>query len=65
MRAATPAFTIEADKPAHDVGPLFFGLITEEINHSFDGAICAELIQNRIFKDDPAAPAHWSAVRHG
>jgi alpha-N-arabinofuranosidase len=44
---------------------MFYGLMTEEINHSYDGGIYAELIQNRIFKDDPKAPAHWSAVQLG
>jgi len=37
--------------------------MTEEINHSYDGGLYAELIQNRIFKDDPNVPAHWSLVR--
>ena len=36
--------------------------MTEEINHSYDGGLYAELIQNRAFLDDPKAPAHWSAV---
>ncbi|HZS55996.1 MAG TPA: alpha-L-arabinofuranosidase C-terminal domain-containing protein [Bryobacteraceae bacterium] len=61
--AAEPVLTIDADKPTHDVSPKFFGLMTEEINHSYDGGIYAELIQNRIFKDDPKAPAHWSVVQ--
>ena len=38
------------------MGPLFYGLMTEEINHSYDGGLYAELIQNRIFQDakDPS-----------
>lgn len=63
--AAEPTLTIEADKPSHDVSPMLSGLMTEEINHSYDGGIYAELIQNRIFKDDPKAPAHWSVVQRG
>jgi alpha-L-arabinofuranosidase len=31
--------------------PHFFGLMTEEINHSYDGGLHAELIQNRTFQD--------------
>src|SRR5262249_15447740 len=38
--------------------------MTEEINHSYDGGLYAELIRNRAFLDDAASPAHWSAV-HG
>lgn len=42
--------------------PMLYGLMTEEINHSYDGGLYAELIQNRIFKDNPDFPAHWSVV---
>jgi alpha-N-arabinofuranosidase len=37
--------------------------MTEEINHSYDGGLYAELIRNRIFMDDVKAPAHWSVVQ--
>lgn len=63
-RAAAPAITIDASTPAGKVSPLLYGLMTEEINHSYDGGLYAELIRNRAFLDDAAAPAHWSAV-HG
>lgn len=32
---------------------MLFGLMTEEINFSYDGGLYGELIQNRIFKDLP------------
>ncbi len=65
--AAKPLPKLELDltKPGAKVSPMLYGLMTEEINHSYDGGIYAELIQNRIFKDDPKAPAHWSVVQHG
>jgi alpha-N-arabinofuranosidase len=63
--AATPTLTIEADKSIHDVSPTLYGLMTEEINHSYDGGLYADLIQNRAFKDDANTPAHWSAVQRG
>ena len=62
-RAAAPAITIDAATPAGKVSPLLYGLMTEEINHSYDGGLYAELIQNRAFLDDPASPAHWTAVQ--
>lgn len=34
--------------------------MTEEINHSCGGGLYAELIRNRIFKDDGKKPAYWS-----
>src|SRR5262249_13537264 len=69
--------TVHVDQPGATVGPMFYGLMTEEINHSYDGGLYAELIQNRIFKDsprgrqgqrrpqppDPANPPHWSVVK--
>ncbi|MBW4889340.1 alpha-N-arabinofuranosidase [Mucilaginibacter sp. HMF5004] len=53
---------IDAAKAKAKVSPTLYGIMTEEINHSYDGGIYAELIQNRIFKDDNKAPAHWSLI---
>jgi alpha-N-arabinofuranosidase len=60
--AANPTFTVDAGQPAGKVSPLLYGLMTEEINHSYDGGLYAELIQNRAFLDSTNAPVHWSAV---
>jgi len=59
---AVPAFTIDASRPAGKVSPRLYGLMTEEINHGYDGGLYAELIQNRAFTDDTNAPVHWSVV---
>lgn len=59
---AAPSFTVNATHPAGDVSPILCGLMTEEINHSYDGGLYAELIQNRAFLDDVEKPAHWSPV---
>ena len=63
-RAAAPTITIDASTPAGKVSPLLYGLMTEEINHAYDGGLYGELIRNRAFLDDAASPAHWSAI-HG
>jgi len=34
----------------------------EDISHSGDGGLYAELIRNRTFKDDPSTPVGWSVV---
>jgi alpha-N-arabinofuranosidase len=60
--AANPTFTIDASHPVGKVSPTLYGLMTEEINHSYDGGLYAELIQNRAFLDDTNAPVHWSVV---
>jgi len=62
-RAAAPTIAIDASSPAGKVSPLLYGLMTEEINHAYDGGLYAELLQNRAFLDDAAAPVHWAPVR--
>ena len=57
------SLAIHVGQPGARVNPMLYGLMTEEISHSYDGGLYGELIQNRAFKDDPNAPAHWSVVR--
>jgi alpha-N-arabinofuranosidase len=59
---AQPTLTIDAGTNAGAVSPTLYGLMTEEINHSYDGGLYAELIRNRSFLD-ARAPAHWSVVQ--
>ncbi len=61
--AAQTTLTIEAGHRLAEVSPRFYGLMTEEINFSYDGGLYAELVRNRAFMDDPEKPAHWSAVQ--
>jgi alpha-N-arabinofuranosidase len=61
----TVKLTLELGKPGLAVSSQLYGLMTEEINHSYDGGLYAELIQNRIFKDNATDPAHWSLVKEG
>ena len=67
LRAAEPAWqlTVQTDKPGARINSGFYGLMTEEINHAYDGGLYAELIQNRVFKDGPQFPVHWSLVQDG
>jgi alpha-N-arabinofuranosidase len=37
--------------------------MTEEINHSYDGGLYAELVRNRAFLDDDRTPIYWSTVQ--
>jgi len=46
--------TVRADRPGVRIDPMFYGLMTEEINFSYDGGLYAELIRNRTFRDDAA-----------
>src|SRR6188508_476790 len=60
--AQTTKLTLDLTKPGANVSPMLYGLMTEEINHSYDGGLYAELIRNRIFKDNPTRPEGWSLV---
>jgi alpha-N-arabinofuranosidase len=70
----TATIDVEVNKPGVKVPPAFYGLMTEEINHSCDGGLFAELIQNRTFQDPPPRgrgrslqdmPVHWSVIGNG
>ncbi|HYJ63099.1 MAG TPA: hypothetical protein VEV62_05110, partial [Parafilimonas sp.] len=61
--AQTPSITLHVDKATATVSPKLYGLMTEEINHSYDGGLYAELIRNRIFKDNKNTPEGWSLVQ--
>ena len=61
--AQTTSLTLDLTKPGATVSPMLYGLMTEEINHSYDGGLYAELIRNRIFKDNKTTPEAWSLVR--
>jgi alpha-N-arabinofuranosidase len=61
----TVRLIVNADQPGAKIDPIFYGLMTEEINFSYDGGLYAELIRNRTFRDDPKDPVHWSAIGAG
>lgn len=57
---------IQVDKPLHKVSPLLYGLMTEEINFSYDGGLYAEMVRNRTFGTrSHAQPVHWYLVEKG
>jgi alpha-N-arabinofuranosidase len=57
---------IQLDKPLHLVSPTLYGLMTEEINYSYDGGLYAELVRNRTFHDYGwSGIAHWNLVSKG
>ncbi|HEY4415640.1 MAG TPA: carbohydrate binding domain-containing protein, partial [Verrucomicrobiae bacterium] len=64
-RADDPVLTIDAGAPVAKSSPILYGLMTEEINHCYDGGLYGELVQNRAFLDDVKKPVHWSVVPGG
>lgn len=62
----TALVTIQLDKPLHAVSPTLYGLMTEEINYSYDGGVYAEMVRNRTFQDhDFSGIAHWDIEHIG
>ncbi len=58
--------SIELDKPLHPVSPMLYGLMTEEINYSYDGGLYAELVRNRTFQDHGfGGLSHWNLDNKG
>ena len=47
---SSSTLTIDTAKPAGNVSPTLYGIMTEEINHSYDGGLYAELVSNRTFQ---------------
>ena len=63
---ATPAkLSIDVARIVSPVSPTLYGLMTEEINHSYDGGLYAEMIQNRAFHSNWEGEPPWDLVRRG
>jgi alpha-L-arabinofuranosidase len=62
----TVTVNIQLAKPAHAVSPTLYGLMTEEINYSYDGGLYAEMVRNRTFQDHGfGGVAHWNIEHFG
>jgi alpha-N-arabinofuranosidase len=66
LAAAPPAhpqpsatLTIHADQQVTPVSPTLYGLMTEEINYSYDGGLYAEMVRNRTFRADWSGVPYW------
>jgi alpha-L-arabinofuranosidase len=65
-QSTTVTLNIQLDKPAHAVSPTLYGLMTEEINYSYDGGLYAEMVRNRTFQDHGfGGVAHWNIEHMG
>src|SRR6185503_3388319 len=57
--------TLHPDQPTTAVSPILYGLMTEEINYSYDGGLYAEMIRNRTFRGDWSGIHSWYLVEDG
>ena len=60
-----PVLTIHVDQPVSSVSPMLYGLMTEEINYSYDGGLYAEMVRNRTFRADWSGLLNWILVEKG
>ena len=65
--ASMPKATLKLDMqaPRAKVSPTLYGLMTEEINFSYDGGLYAEMVRNRTFHDGRNEPAYWYLIQEG
>ena len=67
LAQAPPSVTLTVDAgpaKAHS-SPTLYGLMTEEINFSYDGGLYGELVRNRVPRPGWDGAAHWSLVQRG
>ncbi len=63
--AQNPSLTIHVNQPTAKVSPMLYGLMTEEINFSYDGGLYGELIRDRAVGSGRRPLFHWTQVVHG
>ena len=62
---AAPTLNIDVNRPKAAISPTLYGLMTEEINYSYDGGLYAELVRNRTFRSDWNGILNWFLVEKG
>jgi alpha-N-arabinofuranosidase len=55
---------IQVDKPLHPVSPTLYGMMTEEINYSYDGGLYPEMVKNRTLRDPNWNQQDWLVVQN-
>ncbi len=58
--------TIDATKPVARVSPTLYGIMSEEINYSYDGGLYAEMVSNRTFQSTRGLSLeNWTLIQNG
>ncbi|MGA2175661.1 MAG: alpha-L-arabinofuranosidase C-terminal domain-containing protein [Verrucomicrobiota bacterium] len=61
----SPVLRIDASRVTAKASPTLYGLMTEEINYSYEGGLYGELIRNRSFKASTNEARFWTALGSG
>lgn len=59
------SLTLDLQHPKGQVSPSLYGLMTEEINYSYEGGLYAQLIRTPDFVPGWDQPAHWFLMPRG
>jgi alpha-L-arabinofuranosidase len=62
---AATSLAIDLNHAKSLVSPTLYGLMTEEINYSYDGGLYAELVRNRTFRSDWSGILNWFLLEKG
>src|ERR1700709_909720 len=66
VQAQTAAtLSMDLNQKKSSVSPSLYGLMTEEINYSYDGGLYAELVRNRTFQERGKLPPSWFLYQGG
>jgi alpha-N-arabinofuranosidase len=65
LTAQGPSLSIQADHPTAKVSPMLYGLMTEEINFSYDGGLYGELVRDRVPGRGFGGLSRWQMVARG
>ena len=66
LHGQAPAMlNVELSRPKAAVSPTLYGLMTEEINYSYDGGLYAEQVRNRTFRSDWSGILNWFLIEKG
>src|SRR5512140_2518429 len=65
MHAQPASLDIDVKSSKAPVSRTLYGLMTEEINYSYDGGLYAELVRNRTFRSDWSGILNWYLVEKG
>jgi len=61
----SPSLKVETDVVTAPVSPTLYGLMTEEINYSYDGGLYAEMVRNRTFQHRGKSFNSWLPASRG
>jgi len=65
MLCQAPSLAIQVDHSIAKVSPMLYGLMTEEINFSYDGGLYPELVRDRAIGPGRRPTFHWTMAAWG